>query len=93
MVGFYRKLIPNFAELTLPLMKKMITATKGSIVLTKKEIQTFNNIINILNEFPLLAHTQPLVYQLDIDSSKYTLGAALPQVINGNPIPVEVFSK
>lgn len=74
MVRFYRKLILNFAELTLPLMKK-ITATKGSIVLTKKEVQTFNNIINILNEFPLLARTQPLIYQLDTDSSKYTFGA------------------
>lgn len=38
MIGFYRKLIPNFVEIVLPLTEKMRTATKGSIVFTEKEM-------------------------------------------------------
>lgn len=49
----------------------------------------------MLSEFSLLVHTQTncTTYQLVPDHRKYAVGAALHQVINGNPIPVEFFSK
>ena len=94
-VGFYRKLIPGFAKLVLPLSERMRLTPKGLITLNNLEKQSFSNIIKILGKLTELSHPQPTCtqYQLVTDSSKYAVGAALHQVINGNPIPIGFFSK
>ena len=68
---------------------------KGLITLNNLEKQSFSNIIKILGELTELSHPQPTCtqYQLVTDSSKYAVGAALHQVMNGNPIPIGFFSK
>ena len=90
MVGFYRKLIPGFAKLVLPLSERMRLTPKGLITLNNLEKQSFSNTIKILGELTELSHPQPTCtqYQVVTDSSKYAVGAALHQVINGNPIPI-----
>ena len=95
MVGFYRKLIPKFSEIVLPLSERMRLSPKGSFKLDESERQSFNSVIKELNETSSLAHPEPKCtnYQLVTDSSNYAVGAALHQIVEGNPIPIGFFSK
>ena len=95
MVGFYRKLIPKFLEIVLPFSERMRLFPKGSFRLDKSERQSFNSIIKELNDTSSLAHPEPNCtnYQLVTDSSNYAVGAALHQIVEGNPIPIGFFSK
>ena len=70
MVGFYRKLIPGFAKLVLPLSERRRLTPKGLITLNNLEKQSFSNIIKILGELTELSHPQPTCtqYQLVTDS-------------------------
>ena len=45
MVGFYRKLIPKFSEIVLPLSERMTLSPKGSFTLDESERQSFNSVI------------------------------------------------
>ena len=82
MVGFYRKLIPKFSEIVLPLSERMRLSPKGSYTLDESERQSFNSIIKELNCTSSLAHPEPNCtnYQLVTDSSNYAVGAALHQI-------------
>ena len=95
MVGFYRKLIPKFSEIILPLYERMRLSPKGSFTLDESERQSFNSIIKELNDTSSLAHTEPNCtnYQLVTDSGNYAVGAALHQIVEGNPVPIGFFSK
>ena len=95
MVGFYRKLIPTFSEIVLPLSERMRISPKGSFTLDESERQSFNFIIKELNDTSSLAHHEPNCtnYQLFTDSSNYAVGVALHQIVEGNPIPIGFFSK
>ena len=94
-VGFYRKLIPKFSEIVLPLSERMRLSPKGSFTLDESERQSFNSVIKELNDASSLAHPEPNCtnYQLVTDSSNYAVGAALHQIEEGNPIPIGFFSK
>ena len=72
MVGFYRKLIPKFSEIVLPLSERMRLSPKGSFTL---ERQSFNSIIKELNDTSSLAHPEPNCtnYQFVTDSSNYAV--------------------
>ena len=95
MVGFYRKLIPTFSEIVLPLSERMKLSPKGSLTLDKSERQSFNSIIKELNDTSSFAHPEPNCtnYQLVTGSSNYAVGAALHHIVEGNPIPIGFFSK
>ena len=95
MIGFYRKLIPNYANIILPLSERMRLSPKHSFELSEKEKQSFDDVVKRLSDITALAHPHADVkeYQLVTDSSQYAVGAALHQVINGEPVPVGFFSK
>lgn len=96
MVGFYRKLVPNFASIVLPLTECIRTKPNHkTLELTEDEKKSFNEIKVVLSELKALAHIQTgsTQYQLVTDSSQYAVGAALHQMVNDEPIPVGFFSK
>ena len=95
MIGFYRKLIPKFSDIVLPLSERIRLSPKGSFTLDESELQSFNSVIKELNDTSSLAHPEPNCtnYQLVTDSSDYAVGAALHQIVEGNPIPIGFFSK
>ena len=73
----------------------MKLSPKGSFTLHESERQSFNSIIKELNDTSSLAHPEPNCtnYQFVTDSSNYAVGAALHQIVEGNPIPIGFFSK
>ena len=95
MVGFYRKLIPKFSEIVLLLSERMRLSPKGLFTFDESERQSFNSVIKELNDTSLLANPEPNCtnYQLVTDSSNYAVGAALHQIVEGNPIRIGFFSK
>ena len=96
MIGFYRKLIPNFASVVFPLTEKIRLFPNAKIFeFTDSEKSSFDDIKLKLSEIKSLAHPLPNVdqYQLVTDSSNYAVGAALHQLVNGSPIPIGFFSK
>ena len=96
MVGFYRKLVPNFASIVLPLTECIrVKPNQKSIELTESERQSFDEIKKVLSDLKALAHVQTgnSHFQLVTDSSQYAVGAALHQMVNNQPVPVGFFSK
>ena len=96
MIGFYRKLIPNYAKIVYPLSECMRNNPNlKSLNLTEVEKQSFDNIKCVLSKVTALSHPRSDVthYQLVTDSSSYAVGAALHQMVNSEPIPIGFFSK
>ena len=96
MVGFYRKLVPNFASIVLPLTECIRTKpNEKALELTDDEKKSFDKIKEVLTDLKAVAHIQTgtTQFQLVTDSSQYAVGAALHQMVNDEPIPVGFFSK
>ena len=96
MVGFYRKLVPNFASIVLPLTECIRTKPNHkTLELTDDEKKAFDKIKEVLSELKAIAHIQTgsTQFQLVTDSSQYAVGAALHQMVNEEAIPVGFFSK
>lgn len=96
MIGFYRKLVPKFASIVLPLTECIrMKPNHKSLELTDPEKQSFDEIKKVLSDLKALAHIQTgyTHFQLVTDSSQYAVGAALHQMVNDQPIPVGFFSK
>ena len=96
MVGFYRRLVPNFADIVLPLtelIKEQPNAKQLS--LNAEEKSAFSRIKTILNELSALPYPTSATthYQIVTDSSSYAVGAALHQIVDGQPVPIGFFSK
>lgn len=94
MVVFYRKLIPHFASIVMPLTERMrLSPNEKKLQLTDDETQSFQTIKQTLTDLTRLPHPcdQVTDYQLVTDSSQYAAGAALHQVVNGNPMPIGFF--
>ena len=96
MINFYRKLIPNFANIILDLTEfsKMNPKSKN-FTFGDKERSAFVNIKDKLASITALSHpsSKATNYHLVTDSSSYAVGAALHQIIDDNPIPIGFFSK
>lgn len=96
MANFYRKLVPNFSDIILPLTEKIrLNQNSKSLTLTKEEIESFENMKKSLSNVTVLAFPSSKAnnYQLVTDSSNYAVGAALHQMIDNQPIPIGFFSK
>lgn len=96
MVGFYRRLIVDYANIVLPLTECIkIHPTCNELILTAKELKSFKDIKDILNNLTALPHPISDVthYQLVTDASNFAVGGALHQMVNGEPRPVGFFSK
>ena len=70
--GFYKKSIPKFSKIVLPLFERMRLSPKGSFILNESERHAFNSVIKELNDASALANLQSNCtnYQLVTDSKK-----------------------
>lgn len=96
MIGFYRRLLPHFADTALPLTELMkANPNKKQLTLSKDALSSFNSLKHSLNNLTFLAHPSsksPL--HLVTDSSSFAVGGALHEMDeNGQPIPISFFSK
>ena len=96
MVGFYRRLIPNFAQVVIPLTETIKkNPNEKKLMLTTEAKEAFKEIKLILANLSVLSHPSAAAthYQLVTDSSSYAVGAALHQIIDSKPVPIGFFSK
>ena len=96
MVGFYRKFIPNFANLLYPLTERIrIESKNADFELSKDEKVAFDQVKSVLTKISPLPHPDQSVshYQIVVDASQYAIGAALHQVIDNQAVPIGFFSK
>lgn len=96
MVGFYRRLIPNFSSLVYPLTELIRTNPNSkSLQFSEQEKTAFGEVKNTLSSISALPYPSSSAtnYQLVTDSSQYAVGAALHQIINNEPVPIGFFSK
>ena len=96
MVGFYRRIIPHFATTVLPLTELIrVSPNSKRLTFNEEENKAFREIKTILGNISALSHPSSSLtpYQLVTDSSQYAVGAALNQMIKGQPIPIGFYSK
>nr|VZI04092.1 unnamed protein product [Spirometra erinaceieuropaei] len=81
MVSFYCRLLPNSADLMLPLTD-MLSCPKGPLELTGEALNAFERITNSLADSNLLTHPTPEAQlSLMVDASTVAVGAVLQQRI------------
>lgn len=96
MVGFYRKLIPNFANLVFPLTELIKQYPSQKQLEHSDEVkEAFARIKNELANISSLPYPDSASthYQLVTDSSQFAMGSALHQMIDNEPVPIGFFSK
>lgn len=87
LLGYYRKFINDFANLTKPLTSCLKKGSK--IVLNERYVQAFETCKNILTNDPLLQYpdfSKP--FNLTTDASNFALGAVLSQGPIGSDKPI-----
>nr|VZI46491.1 unnamed protein product [Spirometra erinaceieuropaei] len=93
MVNFYRRFLPNCADLMLPLTN-MLSGPKGPLELTGEALTAFDRIKNSLADATLLTHPAPEAQlSLIVDASTVAVGAVLQQHLAGSTQPLAFFSK
>ncbi|BHF74082.1 hypothetical protein SprV_0401716600 [Sparganum proliferum] len=93
MVNFYRRFLPNCADLTLPLTN-MLSDPKGPLELTGEVLTAFERIKNSLTDATLLTRPASEVQlSLMVDASTVAVGAVLQQHLVGSTPPLVFFSK
>ncbi|BHF84632.1 hypothetical protein SprV_0902778300 [Sparganum proliferum] len=93
MVNFYRRFLPNCADLMLPLTN-MLSVPKGPLELTGEALTAFEKIKNSLADATLLTHPAPEAQlSLMVDASTVAVGAVLQQHLAGSTQPFAFFSK
>ncbi|BHF78125.1 hypothetical protein SprV_0602123500 [Sparganum proliferum] len=93
MVNFYRRFLPNCADLMLPLTN-MLSGPKGPLELTGEALTAFERIKNSLADATLLTHPAPdAQLSLVVDASTVAVGAVLQQHLAGSTQPIAFFSK
>ena len=96
MVGFYRRLISDFANIIFHLTELAKHNPKNKFLpWTELEEEAFKNIKSAITRSTALPFARPDVSHLQLvtDSSQVAVGAALHQMINGEAIPIDFFSK
>lgn len=94
--GFYRRTIPNYADIVHPLTERIRLEPKSKrLELNEDERSAVAACKAALSSAVQLTHPLPscTAYQLVTDSSQVAVGAALHQMIDGQPFLVEMFSK
>nr|VZI00474.1 unnamed protein product [Spirometra erinaceieuropaei] len=93
MVNFYRRILPNCADLMLPLTN-MLSGPKGPLELTGEALTAFERIKNSLADATLLTHPAPEAQlSLMADASTVAVGAVLQRHLAGSTQPLAFFSK
>ena len=87
LVGYYRKFVPWFADISRPLTK--LTKKNEPYNWTPECDRCFQMLKNHLQEAPILRYPDPNIgYVLYTDASKYAYAGVLTQTINGTDHPV-----
>ncbi|BHF60636.1 hypothetical protein SprV_0100360100 [Sparganum proliferum] len=93
MINFYRRFLPNCADLMMPLTK-MLSGPKGLLELTGEALTAFERIKNSLADATLLTRPAPgAPLSLMVDSAAVVVGAVLQQHLAGSNRPQAFFSK
>ncbi|BHF78292.1 hypothetical protein SprV_0602140500 [Sparganum proliferum] len=93
MVNFYRRSLPNCADLMLPLTN-LLSGPKGPLELRGHALTAFERIKTSLADATLLTHPAPEApLSLMVDASTVAVGAVLQQHINNSTRPLAFFSK
>ena len=96
MVGFYRRMMPHFAEVVYPLTELIKRQPKSKhLTWTETELAAFTAVKEALQNACTVRHHLPSCneYHLVTDCSQVAAGAALHQIVDGQPLPVAFFSK
>ncbi|BHF72701.1 hypothetical protein SprV_0401577000 [Sparganum proliferum] len=93
MVNFYRRFLPNCADLMLSLTN-LLSGPKGPFELRGHALTAFERIKTSLVDATLLTHPAPEApLSLMVDASTAAVGAVLQQHINDSTRPLAFFSK
>ncbi|BHF75397.1 hypothetical protein SprV_0501849400 [Sparganum proliferum] len=93
MVNFYRRFLPNCADLMLPLTN-LLSGPKGPLELRGHALTAFERIKTSLADATLLTHPAPEApLSLMVDASTVAVGAVLQQHINNSTRPLAFSSK
>ncbi|BHF72212.1 hypothetical protein SprV_0401527600 [Sparganum proliferum] len=93
MVNFYRRFLPNCADLMLPLTN-MLSGPKGPLKLTGDALTAFERIKNSPVDATFLTHPAPEAQlSLMVDASTVAVSAVLQQHLAGSTRPLAFFSK
>ncbi|BHF81017.1 hypothetical protein SprV_0702414600 [Sparganum proliferum] len=93
MVNFYRRFLPNCADLMLPLTN-LLSGPKGPLELRGHALTAFERIKTFLADATLLTHPAPEApLSLMADASTVAVGAVLQQHIKDSTRPLAFFSK
>src|SRR5215469_9959109 len=97
MIGYYRRLIPNFSNLAFPLSEIAKECTKKNAIFTwtPEATEAFQNLKTTLKETTDLPFAHPDVTHLQLvtDSSQVAIGAALHQMVNGQLVPTDFYGR
>jgi hypothetical protein len=96
-IGFYRRFIPQFADIAAPLQDLVTAALQSSRSYRwdPAHQEAFDNLKTALAERMLLQHPDPRCdsYSLVTDASATSIGAALHQAADSGATPIGLFSK
>lgn len=96
MVGFYRRMVPHFADIVHPLTELIrLNHKTRNLPWTERELDAFAAVKEALQNACTIRHHLPACdsYHLVTDCSQVAAGAALHQIVDGHPVPVAFFSK
>ena len=95
-INFFRQMIPNFADIAYNVTELLRLYPKcKALPWTDEAVASFNNLKQALIQCPTLKYPSADAphYHLVTDSSNYAVGAALYQIIDNEPHPINFFSK
>ncbi|KAG7297303.1 hypothetical protein JYU34_019262 [Plutella xylostella] len=92
LIGYYRRFIKNFAQITKPLTNCL--KKRNKIVIDQQYIDAFQKCKELLTNAPLLQYPDPeKTFILTTDASQIALGAVLSQGAVGSDLPVAYASR
>src|SRR6201996_9105894 len=90
--NFYRTLIPNFADITVPFNE--LAKKNAPFVWTERQEQAFKTLKDrVINGVTLLLPIDGAKFRLEADASDYATGAVLHQIVDNKAKPLGFFSK
>ena len=94
LVGYYRKFIPNFASVAVPLTDRIRKGEPNRIKWEESQEKAFNTLKHRVTSAPILHLPDlTLIFILRSDASEVGLGAVLLQEKNGEKFPTAYASK
>ena len=96
MINFFRQMIPHFSDITYPVTELLRSSPASKqIIWTDSAIASLEKLKLELADCLTLSYPSPETnnYQLVTDASGFAAGAALYQMIDGNPTRVGFYSK